>query len=170
MRPKLSSIIVLICIVLLPLLTGASPEVLKAIEEYQRVQNTNRRVRIFPFDEGNPSYLGYSFTDSDGYQWFSSYNPWLSSYDILSYSHYRFDGDRFVDMFEGYLMLSAIHCYSVAMHKHTMDQSMWPESTTYISGKAMHGSVTRLLRTMPSSLLKPVETRCCVLVKPVTVS
>ncbi|HOH78839.1 MAG TPA: hypothetical protein PLO35_03895, partial [Candidatus Cloacimonadota bacterium] len=62
MRPKLSSIIVLICIVLLPLLTGASPEVQKAIEEYQRVQNTNRRVRIFPFDEGNPSYLGYSFT------------------------------------------------------------------------------------------------------------
>ena len=36
MRPKLSSIIVLICIVLLPLLTGASPEVLKAIEEYQQ--------------------------------------------------------------------------------------------------------------------------------------
>ena len=95
MRPKLSSIIVLICIVLLPLLTGASPEVLKAIEEYQRVQNTNRRVRIFPFDEGNPSYLGYSFTDSDGYQWFGSYNG-------KNFSHFRFDGDKFVDMFEGY--------------------------------------------------------------------
>lgn len=94
MRAKLSSIIIVICIILLPLLTAASPEVHKAIEDYQKVQAENQRVRTFPFDEGNPSYLEYQLTDSDGYQWYTG----IAS----GFSIYRFDGDKFIDMLDDF--------------------------------------------------------------------
>lgn len=94
MRPKLNLAIVLICVIMLPLLTGASPEMQKAISEYQRVLDANRSIRVFRIDEGAPKDLRFAFEDKHGYPWFRgrSDGPGV----------YRFDGEGFKDLFAGF--------------------------------------------------------------------